>query len=146
MITRRIAIVVAVVVVTCGPWVGIAQQPGGTNSNAVWNNTSPGAVAARRPGRLVQAGIARVNEFQAFAFSPPQITAQEDDPDLVTQLKIQVIQTLFDNLNTILLAFNNVIRAEGGLAPFVPTPIRPGGSSSLGGSSGFDISSLLGGS
>ena len=139
---RRIAIVVAAAVVTCGVWAAIAQQSG-TNSNAVWNNVRSNAVAERSPGNMVQAGNARVNEFQTYAFSRPQITAQEADPDLVTQLKVQAIQTIFDNLNAVLLAFNQVIRSEGGLAPYVPTPIRPS-SSSLGGS-GFDISSLLGG-
>ncbi len=137
--TAKIAILTMVVAVTCCFLRPVEAQVSGSNSNAVWNNLGGGALAERAPGNMVSAGIARANAFQGRAFSRPNITAREDEPDLGTALRIQAIQALFDNLNAVLLAFNNVLRAEGGLSPYIPTPIRPGGVTG-----GLDLGSIGG--
>ncbi|MCH7814583.1 MAG: hypothetical protein IID40_11255, partial [Planctomycetes bacterium] len=94
------------------------------------------------PGRLVNSGIARFNTAQAFAFSVPEITQTEEEMKAVTLLKIQVLETLFDFLNTTLLALDNALRVQAGFAPYIPNPIRPGGSSGID-LGGIDISSFL---
>jgi len=128
---RRIVMLAVAVALMCGPWLAVAQQTGGGNSNAIWNNIG-GDLGSRRPGAMVESALAQINQFQGRAFSRPEITAQEEDPDLVTQLKVSVIQTIFQNLNTVLLAFNNIIRSEGGLSPWVYSPIQPSTGGSLG--------------
>ena len=134
--TRQI-IILAAGVVLIGTWTGPAQGQD-TNSNAVWNNANSGFLAERAPGQLVIDATARHNAALAQAYSPPEITATDQDREIVTGLKVAAIQALFDNLNAILLFFDNAIRAQAGFPAYVPNPIRPGG----GGVGGLDLGSL----
>ncbi len=109
----------------------VAQDTEQTGALFSWNSTSPASLAARAPGRLVEAGIVRYNEAKARALARPEITAAADDPNLKTQIKVRFIQVLFQNLNAALLAFDNAIRLEAGLPAYVPTPITPSTSNSL---------------
>jgi hypothetical protein len=127
---KKLLMLAAVVVVADAAEVA-AQDAGESNPNLVWNATSAGALATRSPGRMIDAGIARYNDAQARAFSRPNITEVDDEPGLKKQIKIVFIETLFQNLNALLLAYNNMIRAEAGFPPFVPTPITPSTSTSL---------------
>ena len=130
---RQILLTAAAVVVLSSVWPAPAQaqDAGADNPLLVWNATSAGALATRAPGRMVDAGIGRYNEVRANPLSRPNITEQDDEPSLTKQIKIRFIEEFFTNLNTLLLAFNNMIRAEGGLPPYVPTPITPSTSTSL---------------
>ncbi|MFQ5489984.1 MAG: hypothetical protein ACE5GE_04615 [Phycisphaerae bacterium] len=122
------------------------------NPNLIWNATRGGSLGSRSPGRLVSNGRDRHNGFlkgddvRHGAFNRPDITQQPEDPTLSTQLKVQFIQTLFNNLNAALLLFDNLIRAQAGFPPFVPAPITPNTSTTLttGGTSGSlpDLSNL----
>ncbi|HUU82099.1 MAG TPA: hypothetical protein VM243_01225 [Phycisphaerae bacterium] len=133
--TRRI-IILAASVVLIGTWTGPAQGQE-ANSNAVWNNADAGFLAERAPGRLVNDATARHRASLAQAFSPPEITATDQDRAIVTGLKVAAIQALFDNLNALLLFFDNAIRVQAGFPVYVPSPIRPGG-----GGGGLDLGSL----
>jgi len=136
----RRAVVAAGLMVLGLAWPVQAQQgQPESGSRAVWNATSPGALAQRSPGNMVSAGAARHVDAQNRAFSRPEITATESIKP-VQQLKIDAIRILFENLNAVLLALDNAIRAQAGFAPYVPNPIRPGGTG------GIDLGSVLGGS
>lgn len=129
--TRRVTILAAAVVLV-GAWTGSAQdQEAETGSHAVWQNVSAGALNTRAPGQLVTNGIARHNAHLNRAYSWPEITETDRDSEIATQLKVSMIQTLFDNLNAVLLFFDNAIRAQAGFAPYIPSPVRPGGSSGI---------------
>lgn len=120
-----LAAVVAVVWSSVWPVPAQAQQAGQGDTLLVWNATSVGALGTRRPGRLVDAGIGRYGDARARAFARPSITEQPVDPSPTKQIKIRFIEELFQNLNAVLLAFNNLLRAEGGLPPYTPAPITP---------------------
>ena len=126
-----LVIAAAAVVVLADAGIAPAQDAGESGENLVWNATGAGALSTRRPGRLVDAGIGRYAEARVRASSRPDITQAPDEPNLKKQIKIVFIQTLFQNLNAVLLAFDNVIRAEAGFPPYVPAPITPSTSSSL---------------
>ncbi len=129
MIRKTVLLGVVVILADAGLALG-QEQPDG-QSNLVWNSTSAGALNTRRPGRLTDSAAARHNDALNRGFSRPEIAEQAEGPSLTKQIKIMAIQTLFDNLNAVLLAFNNLIRAQGGLAPFLPTPIVPNPRDSL---------------
>ena len=140
--TRRVTILAAVVVLA-GAWTGSAQdQQVEISGNPVWENATAGPLNTRAPGQMVTNGIARHNASLNRAFNWPEITATDRDSELVTQLKVSMIQNLFNNLNAVLLFFDNAIRAQAGFAPYVPNPIRPGGSSGIDLGS-TDISGLI---
>ena len=144
--SRRLAILAGAVLLTA-VWTVTAQQESelDTGASVVWESTSPGALAQRDPGRLVAGGIARFNDFQNFAFSPPEITQTSKPPKVATLLKVQALEALFENLNAALLLLDNAIRAQAGFAPYVPSPIRPDGTGGLPDLGSLDIDSLLGG-
>ena len=108
-----------------------AQQGNQEGSSLVWNSAGSGALASRAPGHLMDNGMARYKQARARLHSWPEITQAPDDPNLKTQIKIIFIRELFQNLNTILLALDNAMRTEAGLAPYVPAPITPSISASL---------------
>jgi hypothetical protein len=120
-----------------------AQEGPEGNFNAVWNNTSPSALARRSPGNLVTDGIVRHQENFNRAFSRPEITETERPTKIIHQLKADAIEIIFDNLNAILLAFNAAIRAQGGLDPFIPGQIGGIDTGGLPGLGGLDVGSLL---
>ncbi|MCP4245691.1 MAG: hypothetical protein GY778_01450 [bacterium] len=139
---KRLAVLASLFVLTMVPLAEAQVLDAELSSNAVWETTSAGGRAARSPGSLVNSGIARFNDAQAFAFSPPEITQTEEEMKIVTQLKIQSLQIMFDYVNTALLALDNALRAQAGFAPYVPNPIRPDGGSGID-LGGIDISSFL---
>ena len=130
---RQILLTAAAVVLLSSIWPAPAQaqDAGSDNHLLVWNAVSSGARAVRAPGRMVDAGIGRYAEVRANPLARPNITEQDDGPSLTKQIKIPFIEEFFANLNAILLGFNNMIRAEGGLPPYVPTPITPSTGTSL---------------
>lgn len=109
----------------------------GENAQASWNTASNATMSLRSPGRLVRQGR---NEFRLLhsesirrsRFGP---VIDEEPPELTLEqeVRIEVIETLFTNLNAALVLLNNAIRAGGGLPPQIP-----------GGGDTGDLSSLLG--
>ena len=139
---KRLAVLASLFVLTMVPLAEAQVLDAELNANAVWNTTSAGGRALRSPGRLVNSGIARFNDAQAFAFSPPEISQTEEEMKIVTLLKVQALEIMFQFLNTTLLALDNALRAQAGFAPYVPNPIGPEGSSGID-LGGIDINSFL---
>jgi len=105
------------------------------NAQAPWNTASSGTMALRAPGRLVSLGRAQFREAHARAitrsrFGPVIDEPAPEGPTLDQLVRIELIETVFDNLNAGLLVLLNAIRASGGLDPVVP--------------GGADLSDLLG--
>jgi len=92
---------------------------------------------------MVSGGAARHADAQNRAFSRPEITQTEEPTKPVTQLKVDALRILFENLNAVLLALDNAIRAQAGFSPYVPSPIRPDSTGSVG---GVNLGSIFGGS
>ncbi len=88
----------------------------------VQDSQTGGALANRRPGLLVQAGIVRANEFtdQVFAGSPDVVDTIEDRQTPKQAALAESIRIVFENLNLLLVGLNNMIRANAGLAPQLP--------------------------
>lgn len=115
-----------------------AQLIGGQgtgNPQAVWNTASSGTMSLRSPGNLVSLGRANFNDAHNLTIARSRFgpTIDEEASTELTvgqQVKVQVIETTFDNLNAALLVLLNAIRAGGGLPPVT------GG--------GTDLSGLLG--
>jgi hypothetical protein len=79
-----------------------------------------GALNARRPGRLVQAGLARANDFSNLALTGGPDVVDPPTSSLKQQTLAHSIEIIFDNLNLFLVAINNMIRANAGLPPQLP--------------------------
>jgi len=105
-------------------------------------NAHADRVAARSPGRLVAAGIARSREFMNNAFDGTNIDRPASDVQLSpwAQARIESLQILFTNINLMINAFHNTIRAQAGLAP-VP-PVLPNFSSGGGTDGGLDSGNI----
>ncbi|GJM23754.1 MAG: hypothetical protein DHS20C16_01690 [Phycisphaerae bacterium] len=103
------------------------------NIQASWNTASPGVMALRAPGNVVAGAradfSARHNLIIDQVRSGPEITEVEPDLTLEQQVKIDVINTLFTNLNAALTLLNNSIRINAGLDPQLPDDV--GGLSDL---------------
>ncbi len=115
------------------------QQPqqGLPNARPVWENVSGGAIATRLPGRIVRAGTVRYRTAHAAtihrARNGPTITETEPPIDPVTQLKVDLLTTIFQDLNVALPLLLESFIGGGG---------TPGGGGNP--PSGTDLSGLLG--
>lgn len=92
------------------------------------DNVSGGAIAARAPGNMVGAGVARVQEAANFARGGVEIveTSRPMSPRAV--FLVEAIEILFDQLNSTLLYLGNILLQRAGLPPLVPqvpTPTTP---------------------
>jgi hypothetical protein len=71
-----------------------------------WNTADNSVMALRAPGNLVSLGRADFAQRHSLMIqrsrSGPDITQEAPEVDLGHQLKAQVIETLFDSLNTLL--------------------------------------------
>jgi hypothetical protein len=109
----------------------------GANAQASWNTASNATMNLRAPGRLVRQGRNEFRELHADSIRRSRFgpVIDEEPPDLTLEqeVRIEVIETLFTNLNAALALLNNAIRAGGGLSPQIP-----------GGGDVGDLSSLLG--
>ena len=111
-------------------------------SLAVWNNARGGAIAARRPGLMVQQGIQRYsnrqNDIISRALFGPIITDTADDREVkpITQAKAEAIRIIFENLTALIVAIDLQNQLDAG---------RPPSDSGGGTSAPTDVSDLLGG-
>jgi hypothetical protein len=97
----------------------------GSDLQAVWNTASANTMALRAPGNLVSLGRADFAAAHSLAINRSRFgpTVTEPAPTGLTveqQVRVDVINELFTNVNAALLALLNAIRASGGLTPIVP--------------------------
>lgn len=154
MIHRRMFTVIlamlAALTVSADAWA--QEEP--PQSLAVEDNARGGAVRARAPGRMVSAGLARAALAQDRLLSRPEITQSLADRPLTAwqRARVEHMQTLFTTIQQMIVAFHNVIRAQGGRPPIVvPPPSFPDVEGGGGGDlpdlpdlpDGFDFGDLL---
>ena len=118
----------AVMVMLLWPAAGWAQIVGDdvpVGLQASWNTVEGGTVSLRAPGRVVNSALAdyleRRNETLGQARSGPDITEPEPGLTPGQDVKIDVIEAVFGELNAMLTLLNEAIRASAGLAPLPPT-------------------------
>jgi hypothetical protein len=89
------------------------------NARPVWENVSAGAVSARRPGRMVQAGNLRFQEAHnaaiAHAQNGPEITEEAPAVDEGSALRAELIAGLFEGVNNTITAISAAIGLGLGL-------------------------------
>lgn len=94
------------------------------NIQAPWNTASAGTMSFRAPGNVVSGAradfITRQNLITARTRSGPTIDEPMTGLSIGQQLRIDVINTLFTNLNAALVVLNNSIRLNAGLDPQLP--------------------------
>lgn len=112
------------------------ERPDYQNVN---NNASAGRVAERSPGRLVSTGLSRAQEFINRSREGTQIDQDAASVPLSpwAAARIEALQIMFTNLNLMINAFHNTIRAQAGLDP-VP-PVLPDFPDVGGGDGGGDL-------
>ncbi|HRX86786.1 MAG TPA: hypothetical protein P5572_17305 [Phycisphaerae bacterium] len=131
-LTSSIAIAVVVTLASAAH----GQLIGSTSdAQAVWNTASAGTMSLRAPGNLVSLGRQDYRSAHSLTiarsrFGPTITETAPTGPTPEQQVKIDVIQTTFDNLNAALLVLLNAVRTSGGLPPTTGT--------------GTDLSGLLG--
>ena len=118
----------AVMVMLLWPAAGWAQIVGDdvpVGAQASWNTVGGGTVSLRAPGRVVSSALAayleRRNQTLGQTRSGPDITEPEPGLTLGQEVKIDVIEAVFGELNTMLALLSEAIRASAGLAPLPPT-------------------------
>jgi len=91
------------------------------------DNVSAGAIAARSPGNMVIAGLVRRQEAADFARGGIEIveTTRPTSPGDV--FLADAIEIIFDQLKSVILLFENVLRLRAGLPPLIPegVPLPP---------------------
>lgn len=123
---------VAVMLATEGAAYGQTMPPGFPAPLPVQDSQSGQALADRRPGLLVQAGLGRANAFsdQVFAGSPDVVDTLEDRQTPKQAALAESIRIVFQNLNLFLIGLNNMIRANAGLGLQLPSSVTNRGISS----------------
>jgi len=120
-----------------------------TEQNAL-QNVSAGALAARSPGNMVGAGVARTLAAADFGRAIIEITEQPPGPDPKATFLAEAVGEIFTQLNRALLLFENVLRLRAGLPPRVPIDLGSLGNTDAGtntnnGLSLEDLQGLIGG-
>ncbi|MCG3130232.1 MAG: hypothetical protein FLDDKLPJ_00986 [Phycisphaerae bacterium] len=97
-------------------------QEGRPDYQNVNNNASAGRVAERSPGRLVSTGLSRARTFINRSREGTQIDQDASSVPLSpwAAARIEALQIMFTNLNLMINAFHNTIRAQAGLDPVPP--------------------------
>lgn len=99
----------------------------GPAGQSALTNSSAGAVAFRAPGNLVIAGVARLQQQTALAQAPIEITETTPAFSIRTQLLVDSINIIFDQLNQAISLFSNLLLARAGLPPNIPLPASVAG-------------------
>jgi hypothetical protein len=99
----------------------LIQSTGNSNIQGSWNTAKNSTMALRAPGLLVTKARTAFSDAHRKAIAQsrfgPTITEQEPALTQEQQVRIDVINTLFTNLNTALQAYNAFLRANAGLPP-----------------------------
>ncbi len=89
-----------------------------SNLQASWKTAKAGAMALRVPGNMVSAAVADYNSRHGDSinrsFSGPTITEEPAELTLGQQVKVQAIETVFDQLNTALALYLEALKASNG--------------------------------
>ena len=103
------------------------------NVQASWNTVAAGTMALRSPGNMVARArsdfIVRQNTTLDRLRTDPDISEPMPGLSQAQQVRIDMINTLFTNLNAALVVLNNSIRLNAGLSPQLPA--ETGGLSNL---------------
>ena len=92
------------------------------------DNVSGGAIAARSPGNMVGAGVARAHEAADFARAGIEIVETTRPMSPRATFLVEAIEIVFEQLNQTLLYLGNILLQRAGLPPLVPqvtTPTTP---------------------
>ena len=89
------------------------------------DNVNGGALAARSPGNMVSAGVGRALAAADFAKGGIEITETTRPISPRAVFLVDAIEIIFDQLNSALLLFENVLRLRAGLPPLVPQVTPP---------------------
>jgi len=89
------------------------------------DNVNGGAIAARSPGNMVNAGVARAQAAANFARGGIEITATSRPTSPRAVFLSDAVKIIFDQLNSALLLLENALRLRAGLPPLVPQVIPP---------------------
>lgn len=81
------------------------------------DNVSPGAIAARAPGNMVGAGVGRAQAAADFARGGIEITETSRPTSPRAVFLSKAIKIIFDQLNSALLLFENLLRLRAGQPP-----------------------------
>lgn len=90
------------------------------NGQHASDNVSGGAVALRAPGNMVNAGVIRAQEAAAFARGGIEIVETSRPPSPRAVFLADAIKIIFDQLNSAILLFDNLLRLRAGTPPVVP--------------------------
>ena len=89
------------------------------------DNVNGGAIAARSPGNMVNAGVARAQAAANFARGGIEITATSRPTSPRAVFISDAVKIIFDQLNSALLLLENTLRLRAGLPPLVPQVTPP---------------------
>jgi len=84
-------------------------------------NLSGAALAARSPGNMVTAGLARTQVAMNFARGIIDITEPLAGPDPKASFLSEAITIIFEQLNRTLLYLGNILLERAGLSPLLPS-------------------------
>lgn len=113
-------------------------------------NSRAGAVRARLPGLMVNRGVARALTFSDFVRSTVEITETEPEPSARRQLLIEAIDTVFEELQEVMLEIGFIWAQRAAITPGSSSDAGSGDASTDGGSetvtdSGTDTDTSTGG-
>ena len=83
----------------------------------------------RAPGNLVNAGLARAQENIILPFGGVEITETERPQTPKAIFLVDAIEAIFEQVDTLLFFFDNLLRARAGLPPRLPDVSVPDDSS-----------------
>jgi len=112
---------------TLATWVAVLIVGGGLTSPVIGQMTEGGTafdnlqtVGARAPGNMVTAGVARALETVVFPFGGVTITESSRPQSPKATFFVDAINAIFDQVDTLVLFFDNLLRARAGLPLTLP--------------------------
>lgn len=109
--------VVAVVALSAAPAIG--QTPVG--GQTALQNVNAGALAARAPGNMVIAGVARAREASNFFRAPIVITETSREMSAKAVFLVDAIEILLQQINTALFFFEDLLLRRAGFDSILPS-------------------------
>ena len=128
---RGFALAVSVIGILSAVANSSAQTPGQPGQTASQNSRG-GAVRTRNPGNLVNNGVGRHADFsdrQAMGTVITELPTEPPFPGLIAD----ALQVVFDQINTAITAFRNLLLIRAGQTPALSSPAAGAGSASGGG-------------
>ena len=106
-------------------WNAVARSQVIIQGQHASDNVTGGALAARAPGNMVNAGVGRAQAAANFARGGIEIveTSRPMSPRAV--FLVDAIEIIFEQLNRTLLSLGNILLQRAGLPPLVPQVTTP---------------------